>query len=191
MQQTSHKAIILSGPSGSGKTTIARHLLRNNADLSFSVSACTRAKRPQEVHGKDYYFLSIREFKRKIAEEAFMEWEKVYAGSYYGTFKTEVANIWNTGKAAVLDIDVQGGVQLKSYFKERALAIYVQVPSIKLLAERLRRRKTEPEAEQLLRMSKIEQEARLAEKFDVILINKHLQTTLQNAQKLLDKFLAG
>ena len=120
-----------------------------------------------------------------------MEWEEVYAGSYYGTFKTEVANIWNTGKAAVLDIDVQGGVQLKSYFKERALAIYVQVPSIKLLAERLRRRKTEPEAEQLLRMSKIEQEARLAEKFDVILINKHLQTTLQNAQKLLDKFLAG
>ena len=109
MQQTSHKAIILSGPSGSGKTTIARHLLRNNADLSFSVSACTRAKRPQEVHGKDYYFLSIREFKRKIAEEAFMEWEEVYAGSYYGTFKTEVANIWNTGKAAVLDIDVQGG----------------------------------------------------------------------------------
>ena len=153
------------------------------------MSVCTRTKRPQEVHGKDYFFLSISEFKRKIAEGAFMEWEEVYAGSYYGTLKTEVANLWNQGKAVVFDTNVQGGLQLKSYLKERALAIYVKVPSIKLLAERLRKRKTEPEEEQLLRMSIIDQEASLAGKFDVILINKHLQTSLQNAQKLVNEFL--
>lgn len=191
MRQTAHKAIILSGPSGSGKTTIASHLLANNKDLGFSVSACTRAKRPQELHGKDYYFLSVSEFQRKIAQGAFIEWEEVYAGRYYGTLKAEVANLWNAGKVAVFDIDVQGGIQLKSYFKERALAVYVQVPSIQLLAERLAKRQTEPAEEIMLRMSRVEREASLAAQFDAILINEELQTCLKNAQTLLDEFLKG
>ncbi len=185
-----HKAIIIAGPSGSGKTTITKHLLRNNTNLNFSVSACTRAKRKQEVHGKDYYFISTHEFKRKIAEGAFFEWKEVYVGDYYGTLKTEVANIRKANKAVIFDTDVRGGIQLKSYFKEHALAVYIKVPSIKLLAERLRKRKTEREEKQLLRMSTIEEEASLVEKFDVILINSVLQDSLNNIQKISDEFLA-
>ena len=191
MRQTAPKAIILSGPSGSGKTTIARHLLANNKDLGSSVSACTRAKRPQEIHGKDYYFLSVSEFQRKIAQGGFIEWEEVYEGSYYGTLKTEVANLCKAGKVVVFDMDVQGGLRLKSYFKERALAVYVKVPSIQLLAERLAKRQTETAEEIVLRMSKVEREASLAVQFDVILINEQLQTCLKNAQTLLDEFLQG
>ena len=186
-----YKAIIFSGPSGAGKTTIAKHLLKSNEGLSFSVSACTRSRRPHEIHGRDYYFLSAREFKHKIAQDAFIEWEEVYAESYYGTLKSEVANIWAKEKAAVFDIDVQGGLRLKSYFKEEALAVYVKVPSLQLLAERLRTRKTESEEGIALRMNKVGIEASLAEKFDVILTNGYLPTSLKEAQALLDKFLVG
>lgn len=189
MKKKSHKAIILSGPSGSGKTTIAKHLLKNNVEVGFSVSACTRARRPHEIHGKDYYFLSAHEFKRKIAQGEFIEWEEVYTGSYYGTFKTEVANIWAAGRIAVFDIDVQGGLRLKSYFKEDALAVYVEVPSLQVLKERLKRRATEPEQSIVLRTNKVVQEASLASKFDIILVNEHLQKSLADAQALLDKFL--
>jgi len=189
MEIKSHKALILSGPSGSGKTTIAKHLSKNNAGVGFSVSACTRAKRPNEIHGKDYYFLSVDEFKRKIAQGAFIEWEEVYSGSYYGTFKTEVASIWATGQIAVFDIDVQGGLRLKSYFKENALAVYIKVPSLQVLKERLEKRATEPKQNIAHRTHKVAQEASLASKFDVILDNDHLQKSLADAQALLDKFL--
>ena len=189
MEKKSHKAIILSGPSGSGKTTIAKHLLKNNVEVGFSVSACTRLRRPHEIHGKDYYFLSAHEFKRKIAQGEFIEWEEVYAGSYYGTFKTEVANIWDTGRIAVFDVDVQGGLRLKSYFKEDALAVYVEVPSLQVLKERLKRRATELEQSIVLRTNKVVQEASLASEFDIILVNEHLQKSLADAQTLLDNFL--
>ena len=145
MHKDAQKAIILSGPSGSGKTTITNHLLSNNTDLGFAVSACTRAKRPQEIQGKDYYFTSVREFKHKIAQKAFVEWEEVYEDSYYGTLKTELADIWKMGKAVLFDTDVQGGLRLKSYLQKRALGIYVQVPSVQLLTERLKIRNTERE----------------------------------------------
>ena len=184
-----YKAIIFSGPSGAGKTTIAKHLVNNNEGISFSVSACTRSRRPYEVHGKDYYFLSIREFKRKIAQDAFIEWEEVYADSYYGTLKTELANIRAEEKVAVFDMDVQGGLRIKSYFKEDAMAVYVQVPSLPLLTERLRNRKTESEESIAHRMDKVAREASLATKFDVILTNKHLPASLAKAQALLDEFL--
>ncbi len=191
MVYKSHKAIIFSGPSGAGKTTIAKHLLKSNARISFSVSACTRSRRPYEIHGKDYYFLSVHEFKSKIAQDAFIEWEEVYAGSYYGTFKAEVANIWAEERIAVFDIDVQGGLKLKSYFKENALAVYVKVPSLQLLTERLRKRKTESKEGMALRLDKVTDEANLAVQFDTILVNDHLPTSLAAAQALLDKFLIG
>ena len=189
MRQSLYKSFIFAGPSGSGKTTIARHLLRNNVDLGFSISACTRAKRPQEVHGKDYYFLSVDEFKQEIAQQSFIEWEEVYKGHYYGTLKKEVNGIWSQGKAAVFDMDVQGALQLKSYFKERALAVYIQAPSVELLTERLTKRKTESEETLRLRLSKEVHEAYSADQFDVILVNERLKSTLQAAQKLVDDFL--
>lgn len=190
MRYSLHKSVIFAGPSGSGKTTIARHLLENNPELSFSISACTRAQRPQEVHGKDYYFLSIDEFKQKIAQESFIEWEEVYDGHYYGTLRQEVDNIWKSGKVAIFDMDVQGALKLKSYFRDRALAVYMHTPSIELLTERLKERKTESEEGIGLRMGKASYEASLAEKFDTILINEQLQQTLETAQKLLDDFLS-
>lgn len=190
MEHNSCKAIIFSGPSGAGKTTISRHLLENNDRISFSVSACTRPRRPHEMHGKDYYFLSLHEFKHKIAQDAFIEWEEVYTNSYYGTLKTEVAKIWGKEKIAVFDMDVQGGLRLKSYFKEDAMTVYVQVPSLQLLAERLRKRKTESEESMALRISKMASEAALAKKFDVVLTNEHLPTSLAKAQALLDQFLS-
>ncbi len=191
MGHNPHKAIIFSGPSGAGKTTIANHLLKSNANLKFSVSACTRSKRPHEIHGKDYYFLSVHEFKHKIVQDAFIEWKEVYAGSYYGTFKIEVANIWAEEKIAVFDMDVQGGLKLKSYFKENALAVYVKVPSLQLLTERLRKRKTESKEDIALRMDKVANENDLAMQFDVTLFNEDLPTSLAEAQALLDKFLIG
>jgi guanylate kinase len=187
----SHRAIIFSGPSGAGKTTIAHHLLKSNASIRFSVSACTRSRRPNEIHGKDYYFLSVHEFKRKIEQDAFIEWEEVYAGSYYGTLRTEVADIWAAKRIAVFDIDVRGSLKLKSYFKGNALAVYVKVPSPQLLTERLRKRKTESQAGIALRMDKVADESNLAVQFDAILINDHLPTSLAAAQALLDKFLAS
>jgi guanylate kinase len=189
MEKKMRKAIIFSGPSGSGKTTIAKHLLKKNENVGFSVSACTRSRRPHEIHGKDYYFLSTHEFKLKIAQGAFIEWEEVYAGSYYGTFKTEIVNIWAAGQIVLFDIDVQGGLKLKSYFQENALAVYVEAPSLQILKERLEKRATEPEQNIILRTNKVAQEASLASKFDVILINKTLQKSLAEAQALLDTFL--
>ena len=174
MKQKSHKAIILSGSSGTGKTTIAQHLLKNNVGVGFSVSACTRPRRLHEVHGKDYYFLSVPEFKRKIDQDAFIEWEEVYAGSYYGTFKTEVESIRAVDKVALFDIDVQGGLKLKSYFKENAIAVYVEVPSLQILTERLRKRATESEEKIRCRINKTTKEASLASQFDEILVNLSL-----------------
>ena len=189
MKEKIHKAVIFSGPSGSGKTTITRHLLKNNIAVDFSVSACTRSRRPHEIHGKDYYFLSVHEFKLKIIQGAFIEWEEVYPGDYYGTLKTEVARIWAAEQVALFDIDVQGGLRLKSYFKENALAVYIEAPSLQILKERLRKRATELEKNIILRTNKITQEAIFASKFDVILINANLQKSLIEAQALLDKFL--
>ncbi len=189
MRHESRKAIIFSGPSGVGKTTIARHLLNDNACLGFSVSACTRARRPHEIHSKDYYFLSVHEFKRKIAQDAFVEWEEVYSGNYYGTLKAEVTSIWAAEQAAVFDMAVQGGLKLKSLFKENALAVYVKAPSLQTLQDRLRQRNTEQEEDIALRMQKVTTETSLATQFDIILYNEHLPTSLAQAQALLDKFL--
>jgi guanylate kinase len=183
------KAFIFSAPSGSGKTTIVRHLLDNNPDLGFSISASTRDRRGRtESHGKDYYFLTPEEFKKKIDEDAFIEWEEVYEGNFYGTLKSEIERIWNEGHNVIFDVDVQGGLNLKKYFGDRALAVFVKVPSVDVLKERLRDRGTESEESLSRRLFKANFEMSFADKFDVVLVNEELQRSLREAQALYEDF---
>src|SRR6187402_1043891 len=140
------KLLIFCAPSGSGKTTIVKHLLATNSNLGFSISACTRDRRGRhEINGKDYYFLTPDEFKTKIDNNEFVEYEEVYPGAYYGTLKSEIERVWSEGKHVIFDVDVKGGLSLKKYYKERALAVFVKVPSMEVLEERLRERKTDSE----------------------------------------------
>lgn len=183
------KALIFSAPSGSGKTTIVRHLLQNNSDLGFSISASTRDKRGRtEQHGKDYYFLSPQDFKKKIDENAFIEWEEVYEGNFYGTLKSEIDRIWSTGKNVIFDVDVKGGLNLKNYFGDKALAIFVKVPSMEVLKERLHDRGTETPESLSRRLFKANFEMSFQDKFDVVLVNENLDTSLREAQRLYDEF---
>lgn len=184
------KAIIFSAPSGAGKTTIVKHLLETNALLGFSISACTRDKRGRsEIHGKDYYFLSPSEFKEKIDKDEFVEWEEVYAGNFYGTLKAEIERIWGTGRHVIFDVDVKGGLQLKEYFGDRALAVFVRVPSMDALKERLQLRETETNDSLSQRLFKAEFEMSFEDKFDVTLVNANLTDTLQEAEELVNNFI--
>jgi guanylate kinase len=183
------KALIFSAPSGSGKTTIVKHLLKNNPDLGFSISASTRDKRGRtEEHGKDYYFLTPEEFKKKIDGNEFIEWEEVYAGNFYGTLKEEIERIWHEGRNVIFDVDVKGGINLKKYFGDKALAVFVKVPSIEVLKERLQERGTETEESLSRRIFKAKFEMTFQDKFDVVLINEALNKSLQEAQRLYDSF---
>lgn len=183
------KAIIFSAPSGSGKTTIVHHLLSKNTDLGFSISAATRDKRGRkEENGKDYYFLTPEEFKNKIVNDEFVEWEEVYAGNFYGTLKSEIERIWRQGKNVIFDVDVRGGLSLKKYFGNKALAIFVKVPSLEVLKQRLNDRGTESEESLSRRLFKANFEMTFQDKFDVVLLNENLETSLSEAQKLYDEF---
>lgn len=184
------KAIIFSAPSGSGKTTIVRHLLKTCNYLGFSISATTRPPRTErEVEGKDYYFLTKEEFRRKIQEDAFVEWEEVYDGNYYGTLKTEIDRLWQLGKHVIFDVDVKGGLNLKSYFQQTALAIFVKVKNMDVLEQRLRHRNTESEEHILQRLSKAEFEMSFGDQFDEIVISDKLERTLEEAKKLVEDFV--
>jgi guanylate kinase len=184
------KLIIFSAPSGSGKTTIVKHLLKTNSNLGFSISACTRPKRENmEEHGRDYYFLSREEFIEKINNDEFVEYEEVYPGSYYGTLKSEIERIWNSGKHVVFDVDVKGGLSIKKHYGERALAVFVKVPSLEILEQRLRERKSETEESIKARLYKVKFEMAFENKFDITLINDTLEHSLTVAQKLVDEFI--
>ncbi|NVK64506.1 MAG: guanylate kinase, partial [Flavobacteriales bacterium] len=137
------KCIIFSAPSGAGKTTIVHALLEKDLGLEFSVSACSRDPRPNEVHGEDYYFLGVEGFKEKIDEDAFIEWEEVYTNNFYGTLRSEIERIWSQGKTVIFDVDVIGGLSLKRLFLDDAFAVFVQPPSYEELEKRLRGRSTE------------------------------------------------
>jgi guanylate kinase len=183
------KLIIFSAPSGSGKTTIGKQLLADNSNLGCSISACTRDKRGRaEENGQDYYFMTPDEFRAKINEDAFVEWEEVYPGAYYGTLKSEIERIWATGKHVIFDVDVKGGLALKNYYKERALAVFVKVPTLELLENRLRSRGTETEESLSKRIFKMKFEWAFQDKFDVILVNDQLEDAVVEAQTLFDKF---
>ena len=185
------KAIIFSAPSGSGKTTIVKYLLENNPDLGFSISASTRDKRGRtEQNGKDYYFLTPADFKKKIDNDEFVEWEEVYEGNFYGTLKSEIERVWNDGKNVIFDVDVKGGLNLKKYFGDKALAIFVKVPSLEVLKERLNDRGTETPESLSRRIFKAEFETSFSDKFDVVLVNEDLGRSLREAQRLYDDFKA-
>jgi len=183
------KSIIFSAPSGAGKTTIVHHLLSKNLGLEFSISACSRAPRSHEIDGKDYYFLDVSTFKKKIEENAFVEWEEVYTNNFYGTLKSEMQRIWSQGKTVIFDVDVIGGLNLKNEFKDDALAVFVQPPSFEELENRLRGRSTETEDKIRQRMEKAAKELAFAEEFDHILVNDDLLSAFKKAEVLVKEFL--
>ena len=183
------KAVIFSAPSGSGKSTIVSHILKLHPELRFSVSAASRAPRGDEKNGVAYWFISADEFRKRIADNEFVEYEEVYPGSFYGTLKTEVERIWDNGDAIIFDVDVKGGVNLKKYFGDRALSVFIQAPSVEVLRQRLVSRATDsPEAIER-RVAKAAEEMTYADKFDHIIVNDDLQKAYADAEKLVDDFL--
>lgn len=185
----SNKLIIVSAPSGAGKTTIVRHLLSLPLGLEFSVSATSRLPRTGEIHGNDYFFLAEADFRRKIEEEAFVEWEEVYSGIFYGTLKCEIERIWQSGHSVIFDVDVIGGLNLKRIFGEKALALFIMPPSVEALHRRLRGRSTEPEEKILTRIAKADYELSFAPQFDKIIVNEDLTTAFREAGKFVGEFL--
>jgi len=168
---------------------LVHHLLSSNPDLSFSVSATTRGKRGKEVHGNDYYFFTPTEFRQKLQEDAFIEWQEVYPDCYYGTLKSEIDGIWARGKNVIFDVDVKGGINLKNYFGDRALAIFVRPPSLTVLEERLNARNTETPESLRNRLAKAEYELKFEDLFDVTIVNNDLTQAKQEVQKLYTNFI--
>lgn len=189
MENKAGKCIIFSAPSGAGKTTIVHRLLNEINSLEFSVSACSRLARPNEKNGEDYYFFGVEEFQKKINEQAFVEWEEVYPNNFYGTLKSEIERIWSHNKVVVFDVDVVGGLNLKHFFGSNALAVFVQPPSIEVLEERLRSRKTETDEKIHMRISKATFEINRAKEFDYILVNNNLDVAVAEIKERIIQFI--
>lgn len=184
------KLIVFSAPSGSGKTTIVRHLLeQQDLNLAFSISCTSRAPRGEEVHGEDYYFLSLEDFKSHIKGEDFLEWEEVYRDNFYGTLKSEVERIWALGKNVIFDIDVAGGLRIKRKFPDETIAVFVKPPSIDELKIRLKKRSTESEDKINMRIAKASVELATAPQFDMIIKNYDLDTAKEEAYQLVKEFI--
>jgi len=183
------KLIIFSAPSGAGKTTIVRHLLDRNLDLEFSISATSRGKRHNEINGRDYYFLSVDDFKSKIDNNEFLEWEEVYQGTFYGTLKSEVERIRTNGKNVIFDVDVVGGCNIKKYYGADALAVFVQPPSVDELKKRLLNRSTDTPDVIEKRIQKAVYELTFASQFDQIIVNEYLEKAFEDAEKCVREFL--
>jgi len=183
------KLLIFSAPSGAGKSTIVQHLLKLDLGLAFSISATSRQPRNDERHGREYYFMTPEEFRSKIDNHDFIEWEEVYPGHYYGTLHSELERIWDQGNHALFDIDVQGGLNLKKEFGEKALAVFVMPPSLQVLEDRLRNRATEEVDFLQKRIKKAESEMQYAPRFDRVLVNDQLSRTLKEAEYMVRNFL--
>jgi guanylate kinase len=184
------KLIIISAPSGSGKTTIVkRALASDDLNLEFSVSACSRKPRVSETHGKDYYFLSADEFRKKIDNNEFIEWEEVYKDNYYGTLKSEVNRIWESGNNVIFDVDVVGGLNIKRQYPEQSLAIFIQPPSVEELENRLRNRSTDDEETIKKRVAKAGYELSFAPRFDKIIVNDVLEDAVKETHDAIRNFL--
>jgi len=190
MENKKGKLIVFSAPSGSGKTTIVKFLLaKKDLNLGFSISATSRPIRGKEIDGKDYYFISAEAFKKHIAQNDFVEYEEVYTDNFYGTLKSEVERIWASGKHVIFDIDVVGGLNIKKQYPGKTLAVFVQPPSVEVMEQRLRNRKTESESKIKERVAKAAKELQFAKDFDVILLNDILEDTQKKAYKLVKEFL--
>lgn len=185
------KLIIVTAPSGSGKSTIVSHLLDTFPQLSFSVSAATRAIRPHEVEGKDYYFINEKKFKQYIHQRRFVEWEEVYKGQFYGTLKSELKRLWHNKKIIVFDIDVIGATDLKRIFPNKSLALFIKPPSIDALKQRLESRQTETPEKIAVRVQRATMEMKYEQKFDAIVVNDDLEHAKQNAVNIVRKFIEG
>lgn len=191
MSFNTDKLIVFSAPSGSGKTTIVRHLLeQTDLPLAFSISATTRAPRGAEKNGEDYYFLNEETFKTKIRKKEFLEYEEVYKGLFYGTLESEIKRLWSENKAVLFDIDVMGGISIKNSFPNKTLTVFVQPPSIETLERRLKLRNTDNEKTLQVRLNKAQQELDQADRFDKIIINDDLATTLSETEELVRAFLS-
>lgn len=183
------KSIVISAPSGAGKTSIVHYLLKKIPELSFSVSACSREKRIGELEGKDYYFLGVKDFKRKIKENAFLEWEEVYENQFYGTLKSEIERVSNLGKIVIFDVDVIGGLKIKKEYLEECLAIFIMPPSVKELRDRLTNRGSESEETLRCRIDKAEKEILRSEEFDVVILNNVFSLACEEAQEKITTFI--
>jgi len=183
------KLIVFSAPSGSGKTTLVQHLLSQSLPLGFSISATSRAPRAKEQNGIDYHFMTPKKFQEKIQQDAFLEYEEVYQGLYYGTLLSELNRLWNQEKHILFDIDVIGGLNIKKKYPNNTLAIFVQPPSIKILEERLKKRATDSEETIQKRIQKAQMEIEYAPKFDTVLINKDLKTAKKEVVQVVRNFI--
>ncbi|MDT8393423.1 MAG: guanylate kinase [Bacteroidales bacterium] len=183
------KLLIFSAPSGAGKTTLVQAMLKEFPDLEFSISACSRPQRKNEVDGRDYYFIGVEEFKNKIKSGDFLEWEEVYKDHYYGTLKSEVERIWSLGKHVIFDVDVYGGINIKQQYGERALAIFVMPPSVEILEQRLKQRSTDSEENIKQRLEKALHEIDKAHEFDKIIVNDQLDKAIAESGKAVSDFL--
>jgi guanylate kinase len=183
------KLFIFSAPSGSGKTTIVKKLLDENIGLEFSVSATNRPKRENEIHGKDYYFLSTNEFKQKIEKDEFVEWEEVYNNRFYGTLKSELQRIWAKGKHVIFDVDVVGGLNIKKKYPQKSLAIFIMPPNINVLEQRLRNRSTDSNKDIDTRIAKAKKELEYANQFDLTILNDDLNQAVNEAKKAVIRFI--
>jgi guanylate kinase len=187
MQQ---KIIIITAPSGSGKTSIARYLLERFPALEFSISATTRSPRGQEVHGREYYFIPLEEFEKKISEGAFLEWEMVYKGKYYGTLKSEIDRMWKAGKTPLLDIDVHGAMHVQKMFPGNCLSIFIEAPSFEALKKRLESRGTETPESLEARLNKAAHEKQYKDSFDAVIVNDVLEKAQKETAEHVAVFLA-
>jgi guanylate kinase len=184
------KVIIFSAPSGSGKTTIIKQLLEKDLNMQFSVSACSRPKRPEETEGKDYYFIQAEEFKKKIAENQFVEWQEVYKDFFYGTLKSEIERLWKNKVNIVFDVDVLGGINLKKIFRDQAFSLFIKPPSLDELETRLRNRLTEDESTMRKRISRVKKELTYASQFDIVIINDCLEKAVSEAYNAIRDFIS-
>lgn len=189
MSSDSGKLVVFSAPSGSGKTTLVRHLLQQGLPIGFSISATSRPPRGKEKDGVDYFFMSENSFREKIAEDAFLEYEEVYEGTFYGTLRSEVDRLWKTGKSVLFDIDVVGGLNVKRQYPDQCLALFIQPPSLSELEKRLRGRGTDNEKKIKERLTKATKELDLANQFDKVIVNDDLETAKEEVGKAVHVFL--
>ena len=183
------KLIVISAPSGAGKTSIVHQLLKVIPELSFSVSASSRERRGNEVHGKDYYFLGVDGFQQKIKEDAFLEWEQVYENQYYGTLKSEIKRIWSEGKIVIFDVDVVGGLNITKQYPKECLSIFIMPPSIEVLAERLIGRGSESDESVKKRLDKAEEETSKSGQFDTIILNDDFEIACRQTKEIITNFI--
>jgi len=183
------KLIVISAPSGAGKTSIVHYLLKNMSELAFSVSACSREKRENEIHGEDYFFLGIEGFKNKIAENAFLEWEQVYPNQYYGTLTSEIERIWSEGNSVIFDVDVVGGLNIKKQYPAECLSIFIMPPSLEVLQERLIARGSESKESLQKRLDKAEGEIAKNQEFDRIILNDNFEIACEQTKEVITNFI--